>query len=240
MSPAGFSVGVGPLVATAKRHGSRTALVRIAVEEATILVDVGDAQERERAARLLDETAATCDELGLDWLGRRVAALRDRARGTDGQTAVRTRPSASSALATLRRAGDIWTIIDERGALRLNDGRGIRLLALLLERPGLKIHSLDLVAAVDGGGPPNVALGVPGVPPDPGRAARRDSDGQSGPDVERARINVTRAIRSTLKRIARYDEQLGRDLERTIQTGTYCAYRPDRGRAVRWQVDGRP
>jgi len=32
-------------------------------------------------------------------------------------------------------------------------------------------------------------------------------------------------------------ERLGRDLERTVQTGTFCAYRPDRGRAVRWQVD---
>ncbi len=52
--------------------------------------------------------------------------------------------------ATLRRVGDVWTIGYEGRTIHLNDGRGVRLLALLLERPGSEVHSLDLVAAVDG------------------------------------------------------------------------------------------
>ena len=55
--------------------------------------------------------------------------------------------------ATLRRVGDVWTITSQGRSIHLNDGRGVRLLALLLERPGVEVHSLDLVAAVDGGAP---------------------------------------------------------------------------------------
>jgi len=51
-------------------------------------------------------------------------------------------------------------------------------------------------------------------------------------------VNVTRAIRSTLKRIAGYDARLGRELERTIRTGTFCVYEPDPRRVRRWTVDG--
>ncbi|HEX4345060.1 MAG TPA: hypothetical protein VHZ31_05815, partial [Solirubrobacteraceae bacterium] len=59
--------------------------------------------------------------------------------------------SSSSSVGSLRRIGDVWTIDDGRIALRLDDARGVRLLALLLSRPGEEIHSLDLVAIVDGG-----------------------------------------------------------------------------------------
>ena len=52
-------------------------------------------------------------------------------------------------------------------------------------------------------------------------------DRETGSHAERARINVTRAIRSTLKRIAGYDERLGAELEPGVRTGTFCVYRPD-------------
>ena len=188
--------------------------------------------------------------------------------------------------ATLRRVGDVWTIDDGRTSLHLNDGRGVRLLALLLEHPGLEIHSLDLVAIVDGttapGGPSRsggqetggrfgvqgsagprldakaksayrarldtlraeiaeaVALG------DSARAGRARDElafvtrelelgagiggrdrAAAGSHAERARVNVTRAIRSTLKRVAGYDARLGRELETAIRTGTWCVYEPD-------------
>ena len=285
--------------AAAKRHGARAALVRIAVEEATILADSGDANALERAGTLLDEAATICEELCLDWLGRRVSALHQRVGASDPERPVRAERGTALAgppVATLRRGGDIWTISDDRRTLHLNDGRGVRLLALLLERPGLEIHSLDLVAAVDGNASERIQLGVAGAPQTTSRAglqgsvgpsldaqakkeyrARIDAlgaelaeartagdaqradraraelefvsrelaratgiggrDRQSGSHAERARVNVTRAIRATLKRISGYDEQLGRDLERTIQTGTYCSYVPERGRAVRWQID---
>ena len=44
---------------------------------------------------------------------------------------------------------------------------------------------------------------------------------------ERARAGVTRAIRQAITRIAEHHPQLGEHLNRTIRTGTYCAYMPD-------------
>ena len=44
---------------------------------------------------------------------------------------------------------------------------------------------------------------------------------------ERARAAVTRAIRQALTGIAQHHPQLGEHLNRTIHTGTYCAYQPE-------------
>lgn len=45
--------------------------------------------------------------------------------------------------------------------------------------------------------------------------------------AERARLNVTRAIRSVIKRISAGNPNLGRYLSTTIKTGTFCSYTPD-------------
>lgn len=44
--------------------------------------------------------------------------------------------------------------------------------------------------------------------------------------AERARVSVTKAIRQSLKRLARENEPLARHLEATIKTGTFCCYLP--------------
>ena len=62
-------------------------------------------------------------------------------------------------------------------------------------------------------------------------------DRETGSHAERARINVTRAIRSTLKRIAGYDQNIGAELEAGIRTGTFCVYRPDPLHPLVWIVD---
>jgi non-specific serine/threonine protein kinase len=54
--------------------------------------------------------------------------------------------------------------------------------------------------------------------------------------AERARVNVRRAIQATLKRIAAGDPELGRYLETTIRTGTFCRYAPDPRFSVTWQL----
>ena len=54
---------------------------------------------------------------------------------------------------------------------------------------------------------------------------------------ERARVNVTRALRREIRRIADEDAGLGRELETTVRTGTFCAYEPDPRRPVAWEVD---
>jgi hypothetical protein len=103
----------------------------------------------------------------------------------------------------------------------------VRVLALLLAQPGREIHSLDLVAALDAD--PDV----------PGRFRGDRRERESGPHAERARVNVTRAIRSAIKRIAGYDSELGGELEAAVRTGAFCAYEPDPRRPRRWRIEDR-
>jgi tetratricopeptide (TPR) repeat protein len=51
-----------------------------------------------------------------------------------------------------------------------------------------------------------------------------------GSAAERARITVQRRVREAIKKIADQDAELGRHLDWTVRTGTFCAYEPD-GRA---------
>src|SRR3954467_1090823 len=60
----------------------------------------------------------------------------------------------------------------------------------------------------------------------------RDRRAASG--AERARFNVTRAIRSTLGRIRKYDDGCADHLDVTVRTGMYCAYVPDPRTPISW------
>src|SRR5215210_6524035 len=51
---------------------------------------------------------------------------------------------------------------------------------------------------------------------------------------ERARSGVTRAIRQGIARIGEHHPQLGEHLNRTVRTGTYCAYAPDPAARAAW------
>jgi hypothetical protein len=53
---------------------------------------------------------------------------------------------------------------------------------------------------------------------------------------ERARVNVTKAIRAAIARIAASHPALGAHLEETVRTGTDCSYHPDPRRPTRWDV----
>jgi hypothetical protein len=63
-------------------------------------------------------------------------------------------------------------------------------------------------------------------------------DRKAASNAERARVNVTRAVKGVIRRIAAEDESLGRELETTVHTGYFCRYEPDPRRPVTWQVDG--
>jgi hypothetical protein len=54
---------------------------------------------------------------------------------------------------------------------------------------------------------------------------------------ERARVNVTRAIRGAVKAIAEHDARLGHHLEACIRTGVFCAYRPAPDGPDGWRVN---
>jgi len=53
---------------------------------------------------------------------------------------------------------------------------------------------------------------------------------------ERARAGVTRAVRQAMTRVADQHSELGAHLERTIRTGTYCAYAPDPRAQEAWSL----
>ena len=302
--------------AAARRNGDRTSAVRIGIEEATTQLEHGGSEQHARAATLLEQVDGEAADMNLPSMHEQIARLRNRLAGGGQRGSVSAGPLAAGSAsrareaaqaptgpaaslehgATLRRDGNVWTIDDGRTQLHLQDGRGVRLLALLLDHPHREIHSLDLVAIVDGalpvtgtaqsGGQQTAGrFGIQdGAGPtldatakaayrarieelrtqiaeadafgDSTRAAQARNEfhvvsrelelavGIGGRDrsaaashAERARVNVTRAIRSTLKRIAGYDARLGRELETSIRTGTWCVYEPDAHRPVLWSVE---
>ena len=51
-------------------------------------------------------------------------------------------------------------------------------------------------------------------------------DRRAASTSERARVSVTRAVRQAIVRVGEHHPELGEHLDRTIRTGTYCAYVP--------------
>jgi hypothetical protein len=62
-------------------------------------------------------------------------------------------------------------------------------------------------------------------------------DRRAASAAERARVNVTRALKREIRRIGDQDARLGRELSTTVRTGTFCAYEPDPRHPVTWEVD---
>jgi hypothetical protein len=60
----------------------------------------------------------------------------------------------------------------------------------------------------------------------------------AGSTAERARLNVTRAVKSAMQRIAAADPVLASHLEATVRTGTVCVYAADPRSPVGWRVSG--
>jgi tetratricopeptide (TPR) repeat protein len=55
--------------------------------------------------------------------------------------------------------------------------------------------------------------------------------------AEKARLNVTRAVRSAIGRIREAHPPLGEDLGRQVRTGMFCSYQPEPGAVSAWTVD---
>jgi hypothetical protein len=114
-----------------------------------------------------------------------------------------------------RLRGEYWVIRFEGRECNVHHTKGLAYLARLLAAPGRELHALDLVDCT-----------------------HEDCDGDAYTMAERARLSVTRAIRRAQQRIAACHPSLGRHLETTIRTGTYCAYVPDSRLRIVWDVDG--
>ena len=179
---------------------------------------------------------------------------------------VTARAAAPATAAEMRREGEMWAFSFDRSSIRIRDARGVRYLAALLSRPGEEIHCLELAGSSPVPDAKSEAeyrqrrddlreeLDEAESFNDPERAARaREAleslvsemtsalggdalERKAGSDVERARVAVTKAIRSTMRRIDEIDSNLGGELTTTIRTGTFCCYEPDRRRPVVWHV----
>jgi hypothetical protein len=60
-------------------------------------------------------------------------------------------------------------------------------------------------------------------------------DRRAAAPAERARVNVSRAIRAAISRIAEHSSSLGHHLDSTVHTGTYCTYTPDPKAPPTWE-----
>jgi hypothetical protein len=63
-----------------------------------------------------------------------------------------------------------------------------------------------------------------------------DRSRRAGSYAERARINVTRALRTALRHIAERSPALDRHLTSTIKTGIFCSYDPDPRVPIDWKT----
>jgi len=61
-----------------------------------------------------------------------------------------------------------------------------------------------------------------------------------GSIAEGAWLNVTRAVRSAILRIATPDPELATHLEATVRTGTVCVHSPDPRAPMGWRVSVAP
>jgi tetratricopeptide (TPR) repeat protein len=61
-------------------------------------------------------------------------------------------------------------------------------------------------------------------------------DRRAGSAAERARVNITKAIRAALARIRVHSPALASHLDATIHTGTFCSYTPDPRAPITWRT----
>ncbi len=115
-----------------------------------------------------------------------------------------------------RREGEYWLIAYSGTVCRLPDGKGLRHLAMLLAHPGKQFSALTLFDASGG--------------------RRRSTTVSPDRAIEQARVNVTRALRAAVRRIAVAHPRLGAHFERTIRTGNFCAYLPDPRLMNTWSI----
>jgi hypothetical protein len=163
-----------------------------------------------------------------------VAALRRLADLMEDAAA----PEASGNL--FRREGQYWTVCYQGLVARLTDAKGLRLLARLLADPGREFHAVDLEEAERCHDPGLAATA----------SAERDflvaeltravglggRDRRAASHAERARLNVTRAIRAAMANLTRANPALGAHLAATIRTGRYCSYTPDPRVPITWKL----
>jgi AAA ATPase-like protein len=246
----------------AERMGARPTVVLTALDAAEVLARRDGSGDAPRGRALVQRVAQDAVQMQMDGAIARADDLLARLEETPSPArhTVRRRPVH----AALRREQDVWLLDYDGRNTCLNDAKGLHHLAALLASPGTPIAAATLAAALSGGDPAAVGSGMPAYRAravdlreeldeaqafnDPERVSRAreqlealavavaEADSSSSAAGERARINVTRAIKAAVRRIAEHEPELGHLLRGTVRTGTACAYEPDPGLPLEWEI----
>jgi tetratricopeptide (TPR) repeat protein len=195
------------------RLGARPWLARSRYELARTLLARGGPGDHERATTLLDQALEAASELGMKPLAAKAEAERGRIAVEYAESGSGPGASVAPQVARrdcLRRDGDHWTFVFEGQSILLKDSHGIRYIAALLRKPTTPLPSTELASA----------------------ASDRSEEMAPPRSPERARVNVTRSIADSIRRIGETSPGLARYLRRTIRTGASCCYRPDVGISI--------
>lgn len=242
--------------AAAWRADAVPVAVQCALDTAEVLTRRGSPGDAERGVALVESVAHHAERIGLDGAVARVADLRRRL----AKRILADAPAVESPRrpARLARTKGVWVLDYDGRSVHLQDAKGLRQLAVLLQSPGTPIAAVALAASDSAPLEATAArrdrvaelreeLAEARTYNDPERAARASAELErlamelEGDDAnartgERARVNVTRAIRAALRRIEAHEPELGHLLQRAIRTGAACVYEPDPDTALEWDV----
>jgi tetratricopeptide (TPR) repeat protein len=196
-----------PMIATAHRERARLLLAR------------GRLEDLAAARHACNQALVLARDLGMARLIEQTQELLDtlpvgrmRAPASGGAaTAVGARAQARRRRAVLERTGDVWRVGREPATTLVRHSRGMEHLARLLASPGIAFAAVELA----GGGAPGQA---------------------DAATAERARLNVTRALRAAVAKITAYDDALGHELGSSVITGALMRYEPAGPAPTQWRV----
>ena len=246
--------------AAAERMGARPMMVETALDAAEVLTRRGAPGDAARALALVQRAAGPAESMQMDGAIARAAGIRARLPRPAAHPA---QPVATGLVARLRHEGDVWLLDYAGRSSCVQDAKGMHYLAALLASPGTPIPATRLAGggdvAADGAGGADARqheralalrdeLDEARAFNDPERVARVRAEleelaieletaraGTHAP-AERARLNVTRALRGALGRIGAHEPELALALQRAIRTGSSCEYVPDPGAQLTWEV----
>jgi hypothetical protein len=246
----------------AERMGARPAVVLAALDAAEVLARRAAPNDAPRGRALVRRVAEDAARMGMDPAVRRADELLGRFE--HGARGARRPGGARPLRAALRREQDVWLLEYDGRSVCLQDAKGLHHLATLFERPGQPVAALALANATNARRERQAAalvayraqaqdlreeLAEAQAFNDPERILRarerleliaadvERADDATGAAGERARINVTRAIKAAVRRIAEQEPELGHLLRGTVRTGATCRYEPDPGMALTWEVE---
>lgn len=247
-------------------------------------------QDTSRARSLLSRAAEDAGASGLDRIrdAARAALASLPATPEPAETTIERPPAPGprGMEATIRQAGEYWTIRADGVEFQIKHRKGLAYLVHLLRHPRREFPAVELLELTDpvpwspggSGGRRPVDDAVSGIDAtaiesyrdrlralraelgeaeennDVGRqgALRQEIEffagelgrvlgpggrkRRAGSDSERARVNVTRAIKRAIEQVRQEHPALGRSLRATIRTGNLCSFEPDPDRPLTWDA----